>query len=228
MKIIVADGKGKEFYRHVAISRTNSGLRPDEFNLQDNQYHTFETVFDILDNKAVTNWDYSSLKGKTVHTNYATKMEKNGGRGTVTVDVLRLTTMVIKDVQTVRGSNKAKLTLVDLNNKTKYFKEVVFRNTPEAANLSNTDERIYENLFSDGDPFKTPGVRKENMIYIRKGQIRQGFNEAEVRLSRSDEPTSIEDEGKTVVWTFSNVNMPFARVIFDKATMKVTKVTNYR
>ena len=53
VKIIVVDSVGREFYREVAISRINSGLRADEFNLMDNQHHTFETAFDLYEEKKV-------------------------------------------------------------------------------------------------------------------------------------------------------------------------------
>lgn len=225
VKIIVSgktsknDKQEQEFYQYVAISRTNSGLRPDEFNLMGNQNHTFETAFDMKDDFASAG-DYSYLLGQTVCTNYDTKMKDASGKA---VTVARLSAFVIKKV-TVHSNNKyVTLTLQSSTGKTVYTKDVMFNDMPGVSSLEKPEQKVFEKLFIDGDPMSSPDVRRENVADIRRGNIKHGFTETEVRLSRPDEP-QIKDNGDEIIWLYNQYNTQRVRVVFNKETMRVTKV----
>ena len=59
VKIIVADKNGKEFYQNVAMSKTNSGMRDDEF-IMDNKKFTFYGSFELADENIATSKEYAS------------------------------------------------------------------------------------------------------------------------------------------------------------------------
>ena len=225
VKIIVSgktskeDKNEQEFYQHVAISRTNSGLRPDEFNLMDNQNHTFETAFELKEEYASAG-DYAHLLEQTVCTNYDTKMKDRNGKQ---VAVRRLSVFVIKQIEVQSDSKYVKMTLQAKNGEAVYTKDILFANMPEAENIAQPDQRVYEQLFIEGDPFLNPEVKKEHIPAIRRGDIKEGFTEAEVRLARPDEPDVLVEHGN-VVWLYNKYNTRHARVVFSSVTNRVIKV----
>ena len=58
VKIIVEDKDGNEFYQNVAISKTNCGMRDDEF-VTDNAKYLFKNSFELVDDiMAVNSYNY--------------------------------------------------------------------------------------------------------------------------------------------------------------------------
>lgn len=226
VKIIVSgptkkgDKTEQEFYQYVAISRTNCGLRGDEFSLRENQNHTFETAFDMKDDLASAG-AYAGWVGKTVCTNYATQMRNASDK---LVTVARLSVFVIDKISLQSDSRYAKLTLRQANNsKVVYTKDVLFSGMDGTSSFSKPEQRVFEKLFIEGDPTLHPDVKPQHLAAITRGNIQVGFTEAEVRLSRPDEP-SVIDEGDTVIWLYNHYNTRRARVVFSKLNHRVISV----
>ena len=74
VKIIVEDKDGNEFFQNVAISKTNCGMRDDEFIMDEAKYlfgNSFELVDDIM---AINSYNYKTFIGKIIHTKFPTKL----------------------------------------------------------------------------------------------------------------------------------------------------------
>ena len=218
VKIIVSDKDGREFFQNVAISRTNSGLRDDEFNMMDNQFHTFNSAFDMMGDYVMPSWHYKDYIGKKVFLRHATKMTDS--RGTQS-NMSGLTTFKIVDIKSQRGTGAVKMTLCNLTTGANYLKEVYFKDTPGANVVVGKRDNIYEDLFAEGTPGNIAGVRQKNMAAIRQGQIKKGFTETEVRLVRPDDYEVLSDSDTSYIWQFSSPDQKFLRVTFDKRTRLV-------
>ena len=67
VKIIVEDKDGNEFFQNVAISKTNCGMRDDEFIMDEAKYlfgNSFELVDDIM---AINSYNYKTFIGKIMN-----------------------------------------------------------------------------------------------------------------------------------------------------------------
>ena len=120
VKIIVADKNGKEFYQNVAMSKTNSGMRDDEF-IMDNKKFTFYGSFELADENIATSKEYASYIGQTYYTRYRTTMTNEQGKK---VTVMRLSTFTIKAVQAQNGTKYRKLSLKSLKTGEVFYKDV--------------------------------------------------------------------------------------------------------
>lgn len=58
VKIIVEDKNGNQFYQNVAMSKTNSGMRDDEF-IMDNTKFTFKGSFELIDANVAATGEYA-------------------------------------------------------------------------------------------------------------------------------------------------------------------------
>ncbi|MBQ5407962.1 MAG: hypothetical protein IIU12_05905, partial [Prevotella sp.] len=124
VKIIVADKRGNEFYQNVAISKTNSGMRDDEF-IVDNEKYTFYGSFDLMTGETRVSSDYAQYMGKTIYTKYATSMTtKGGGKDNRVVKVPKLMEFRIDGMAPIRNSNYVTLTLTETETGRIYSKDV--------------------------------------------------------------------------------------------------------
>src|SRR5574344_363200 len=145
VKIVVSDAKGQEFFENVAISRTNSGMRDDEF-IMDNVKNTFYGAFELVNaNVSATN-QYAKYVGRNVHTKYITKMTNASGQDKV---FTKNTNFVIKDVQAQSNTNYVKMTLKDRAGNL-FTKQVTFVNDNVAGDIDGYKEDYYDYLFAPG------------------------------------------------------------------------------
>ena len=77
VKIIVEDENGHQFYQNVAMSKTNSGMRDDEF-IVDNEKFLFKGSFDFTDDNMAVSQDIKEYLGQTVFTKIKTSMSSKG------------------------------------------------------------------------------------------------------------------------------------------------------
>ena len=177
VKIIVADKDGREFYQNVAISRTNSGLRDDEYGISNMIIHTFKGAFELpADNMAASSL-YKKYVGQEVFTLYSTTMESAQGK---TTSVARLSTFRIKDIRAQRGTNYVKMTLTGTGSGREYVKQVTFKSESVIGDIAGQHEDYFFNLFATGNPLKLEGVKKEHIADIQKSMVRVGYSENEV------------------------------------------------
>jgi len=224
VKIIVADSNGREFYQNVAISRTNSGMRDDEFDISNMKFHTFKGAFELPDDSLAASGGYRKYVGKTVFTLYNTEMIGQNGQRT---RVARLSTFVIKDVKPQRGSHYVKMTLKGESTGRTYTKEVTFVSQNVAGDIAGQREDLFDNLFAWGNPLTLPGVRQANFADVQKSIVRAGFTEGEVKLALG-EPTGHGEDGRVYTWVYNEPGRPYVRVTFDKATNKVKNITRQK
>ena len=220
VKIIVADENGREFYQNVAISRTNSGMRDEEFEISNKIFHTFRGAFELPADNMAASAAYKKYIGKIVYTNYSTTFGDAQNRAT---KVARLSTFKILDVRAQRGTHYVRMTLRGLGSGKTYMKQVTFVSQDVSGDIAGTHENLYENLFSEGNPMEVPGVKKEHLADIQKGVVRNGYTEAEVEMALG-KPSEREDAANFFAWTYKEVGKPYACVFFDKKTRKVKSI----
>jgi hypothetical protein len=177
VKLIVEDAEGHEFFQNVAISRTNSGLRDEEFG-EDNVKHTFDGSFILIGDAASASGKYQEYVGRSVYTLYKTKMRTKNDE---VEEIPRLTAFKIMAMQVVHGTNMVKMKLVRDNKE--YSKNVTFVRESVVGDIDGEHEDYYFSLFASGNIGQSKGVRQENLADVQKSIVRKGFNEAEVKLA---------------------------------------------
>lgn len=198
VKLIVADNSGREFFQNVAISRTNSGMRDNEFT-GDEVKHTFEGSFDLLGDAALADKEYDKYIGRKVFTLYKTDMKLEDG----TIESIpRLTGFEIKTMHVLGGTHYVKMTL-DRDGKL-YTKQVTFQQESVIGDMAGEHEDYYFNLFASGNVGAVKGVRKEHMNDIRQGVVRKGFNEAEVKLALGNPNRTLKTNKTTYSWVYTS------------------------
>ena len=221
VKIIVADAKGREFYQNVALSRTNSGMRDDEFEISNKKIHSFRGAFELPADNVAASEAYKEYIGKVVYTKYSTTFGDAQNRAT---NMARLSTFKIVDVRAQRGTHYAKMTLRGLGSGKTYTKQVTFVSHDVSGDIAGTRENLYDNLFAEGNPMEVPGIKKEHLSDIQKGLVRSGFTEAEVEMALGKPSAHADTDSNFYTWTYKEVDRPYACVIFDKKTKKVRSV----
>ena len=226
VKIIVAEtgGDKREFYQNVAISRTNSGMRDDEFDISNMKIHTFDGAFELPGDSLAASGGYRNYIGKKVFTLYNTEMFANNGQRT---RVARLSTFTIQDIKAKRGSHYVKMTLIGESTGRKYSKDVTFISQNVAGDIDGQHEDLFTSLFAWGNPLDMPGVRRANFSDVQKSIVRKGFTENEVKLALG-EPTGHGEEKDTYTWVYNAPGRPYACVFFDKATKKVRNIKHLK
>lgn len=224
VKLIVADDTGREFFQTVAISRTNSGMRDNEF-VGDEVKHTFDGSFEIVDDHTLANMEYDKYVGRKVFTLYTTVMtlEADGSR----VKIPRMTGFEIKAMEVITGTNYVKMTLESEGKL--YQKKVTFVQDNVASDVVGTKadgaDDYYFALFASGNVGSIQGVRQKNLPDIRRAIVRKGFNEVEVKMALGN-PSGYGKAAKGVyTWIYnSSMNANRCIVCFDATTKTVVTV----
>jgi hypothetical protein len=220
VKIIVkepdSNGKeGREFFQYVTISRTNCGLRDEDFGRSDYKPHTFQGSFLLLADRMAVSPELQAWKGKNVYTFFDTKMRDDKEKY---VNVDRLTPFVVEDLFKLSDSNLLTLMLKSIKTGKIYSKEVSVTNTKVTGN-----EEVLDELFHEGNPSKLEGVNAANLPFIKKRQVKKGFTEAEVRLALGEPSDITRITAGTYQWVYQYIdtNRPFRAVKFNSKTKKV-------
>jgi hypothetical protein len=182
VKIIVADKKGNEFYQNVALSKTNCGMRDDEF-IVDNAKFLFYGSFDLLTGETKVSTDYAQYMGKTVYTKYATSMTtKGGGKDNRVVKVPKLMAFRIDGMAPVRNSNYVTLTLTETETGRTYAKDVTFINESVTGDIDGQKEDYFGYLFGFGEG-RLRNTNAATRTMIREGRVGMGMTEEEVEMA---------------------------------------------
>lgn len=214
VKIIVADKNGNEFYQNVAISKTNSGLRDDEF-IVDNVKFTFYGSFALATEEAKVSGDYAQYMNKTVYTKYATNMTSTGGNDNRSVKIAKLTTFRIDAMSPVPNSNYVTLALTEVETGRTYAKKVTFTNESVIGDIDGQKEDYFDYLFGVGDaPLK--GSSKANQNMIRQGRVVAGMTEEEVKMAVGDPDKVVDTTEGRYQWIYANTT-PQLIVTFGKS-----------
>ena len=74
VKIVVEDKNGNQFYQNVTMSKTNCGMRDDEF-VADEARYLFNNSFELMDDiMSISSRNYKQFVGKIVHTKIPIRM----------------------------------------------------------------------------------------------------------------------------------------------------------
>lgn len=218
VKIIVADKNGNEFFQNVAMSKTNSGMRDDEF-IMDNTKFTFYGSFELIDGNETAAGQYANYIGKSVYTKYRTNMENEKGEK---VAVARLSSFKIEKVQPQSNTNYCKLTLKSLTTGAIYTKQVTFVNENVAGDIDGMKEDYYSYLFGNGASMAN--VPKAHRQLIQQGKVGVGYTKAEVRLAKGEPNRTAASSNGGEDWIYTDLGQI---VKFNKAG-KVQRVISTR
>ena len=188
------DKTGREFYQTVAISKTNCGMRDDEFTM-DSVKHTFYGAFELANAIMAVSTDMASYRGKVVHTMRQTTMlnERQNRQEKVT----RMMEFTIENVRPLPDGKSATLTLKDNYTAAIYYKDVLF--VPES--LTNPEDNYFGVLFAMGAGKlreTTPATRAA----IRQHRVTFNMTEDEVLMSVGDPDDTKVTEAGTNEWIY--------------------------
>lgn len=219
VKIVIMDKDSIEYFQYVAISRTNSGLRDDEFERSDHKEHSFRDIFMLMADRREVSPTLRQWVNKTVYTMLETSMKDENERD---VRVQRLSVFRVTDIYGFDDTNKVTLTLVGQTSGKTYTKEVSL-----ADSRASGREEVLATLFVEGDPENLPGVRKANMNAIRQGNVQQGFTEAEVRLALGEPSDITRPLNGQYQWVYQYIDTgrPFRSITFSVRTHTVRNAT---
>ena len=200
VKIIVADKNGREFYQNVAMSKTNSGMRDDEF-IMDNTKHTFYGSFELSDANDANANQYAEYIGKTYYTRYRTTMTNESGK---TVPILRLSTFTIKAIKAQNGTQYMKLTLKSQKTGEVFYKDVTFVHEDNVTgDIDGRREDYFGYLFIKGnaDLSKYPA----NIVTaIQQGKVVKGMNKEAVKMAKGSPSRTAKGGNGREDWIYDN------------------------
>lgn len=213
VKIIVEDKSGREFYQCVAISKTNCGMRDDEF-IMDNAPFLFAGSFRLTDDNMAVSADYRQYLNKTIYTKYATSMESLGDGKMRTVKVPRLTEFIIDEMTPRHNSNYVRLRLRESETRRVYFKDVTFVNENVAGDIDGYKEDYFGYLFGVGAG-KLQRTSLTTRTAIREGRVIVGMSEEEVELAVGVPDRTASSSNGRYDWIYKRTNS-WLIVQFDK------------
>lgn len=199
VKIIVEDKKGRQFYQNVAMSRTNSGMRDDEF-IMDNTKFTFKGSFELIDANVAATGEYAKYIGKQVYTKYATTMTDADGKK---ANIARLSSFVIEKVQAQSNTKYVVLTLRGINSGTFYTKQVTFVNDNVAGDIDGYKEDYFSYLFGLGSA-GLKSVPASHRKMIQQGKVGPGYTKEEVRMAKGEPDKTASAANGRMDWIYNN------------------------
>jgi hypothetical protein len=200
VKIIVADEKGNEFYQNVAMSKTNSGMRDDEF-VMDNARYAFYGSFAVLDDMMAVEGDMAEYIGKTIHNKYVTGMITKGDCRERTVHVPKMTTFTIDNITPAGHDGYVTLSLTEMESRRPYFKDVYFYNKEDIVDDEQEKKKYFGYIFAMGE-----GVGKNTSqqarAAIRAGRVIAGMTEDEVLLAVGEPDRVVQNNTGRKDWIY--------------------------
>ena len=190
VKIIVEDATGNEFYQVVAISKTNSGMRDDEF-IMDSIKHTFYGAFELQDAVMKVNKDYRTYIGQIIHNKYKTEMVTKGDGKERHVTIPKMMSFKVDNTLAMPGSEYVTLTLTEVESRRIFYKDVTFKNPAGNPNARTREEEYFGYLFAMGEGQQRETTQAARAA-IQQGRVIMGMSEDEVILAMGEEPTRKE------------------------------------
>lgn len=212
VKIIVEDEDGKQFYQNVAMSKTNSGLRDNEFEL-DNAKFLFEGSFEFTGADMAVSEDVRDYLNQTVHTKYATSMSSKGSGKVRDVKVPRFTGFIIDEIKPIKNTEYYSLTLRETETRRIFYKDITF--SEDVARADNQPEDFFGRLFGMGEG-QLHSTTLETRTAIREGRVIPGMTEEEVELAVGEPVSKIKDSNGTMEWLYNRSNGVLLVVQFNE------------
>ena len=212
VKIIVEDEDGKQFYQNVAMSKTNSGLRDNEFEL-DNAKFLFEGSFEFTGADMAVSSNVADYLNQTVHTKYATAMSSKGSGKVRDVKVPRFTGFIIDEIKPVKNTEYYTLTLRETESRRIFYKEITF--SEDVARANNQPDDFFGRLFGLGEG-QLHSTTLETRTAIREGRVIPGMTEEEVELAVGEPVSKIRDSNGIMEWLYNRSNGVLLVVQFNE------------
>ena len=185
VKIIVEDKNGNEYYQNVAISKTNCGMRDDEF-VTDNSKFLFAGSFELQDAIMAVSHNLEQYLNKTVHTKFTTDMITKGDGRERTLKVPRMTAFTIEAIMPKANSNYFTLTLKETESRRIYFKDVTFVESDNVTgNIDGQRNDYFGYLFAMGQG-RARQTSQAARAAIRQGRVILAMSEDEVAMAMGE------------------------------------------
>ena len=190
VKIIVEDELGNEYYQVVAMSKTNSGMRDDEF-IMDSIKHTFYGAFELEDAVMKVNKDFKTYIGKVIHNKYKTEMMTKGDGKERYVTIPKMMSFRVDNTLAQPNSEFVTLTLTEVDSRRIFYKDVTFKNPAGNPNARAKEDEFFGFLFAMGEG-KSRETSQAARAAIQQGRVITGMSEDEVILAMGEEPSRKE------------------------------------
>ena len=208
VKIIVEDKNGNQFYQNVTMSKTNCGMRDDEF-VADEARYLFNNSFELQDDiMSISSRNYKQFVGKLVHTKFPMNMLNEVTSKMQAIP--RLAEYKIESITPHKTDDKA---TVKLKNTTlgNFFYTECYLDQYKCVDEPN---QFFGALFAPG-PGKKVITSEASRAMIRAGHVGIGMVENEVEMA-AGEPNHIENgKGGQYFWVFQRSNNKLLYVEFD-------------
>jgi len=214
VKIIVEDSKGREFFQNVAISKTNSGMRDDEF-IMDRTKNLFAGSFELQDAIMAVSQNLAQYVGQKVYTKYSTDMISRGDGKERVLKVARLTSFTIENLVPKSNSPYVTLTLKDVETRRVYFKDVTFTNVDDVTgDIDGRREDYFGYLFAMGEG-KSRVTSQAARAAINQGRVILNMSEDEVIMAMGEPNNTVERVAGYHDWIYNRSNGKLFVVKFD-------------
>ena len=214
VKIIVEDKNGNEYYQNVAISKTNCGMRDDEF-VTDNSKFLFAGSFELQDAIMAVSHNLEQYLNKTVHTKFTTDMITKGDGRERTLKVPRMTAFTIEAIMPKANSNYFTLTLKETESRRIYFKDVTFVESDNVTgNIDGQRNDYFGYLFAMGQG-RARQTSQAARAAIRQGRVILAMSEDEVAMAMGEPDDITQGTNGQYKWIYKRSGGKLLVVLFD-------------
>ena len=222
VKIIVEDAHGNQFYQNVAMSKTNCGMRDDEF-IMDNEKFLFAGSFDFSGANMTVSDNVKDYLNATVHTKHPTSMSSKGSGKVRDIKVPRFTGFIIDEIAPIQNSTYYTLTLRETESRRIYYKDVAFKESDAINNpTGSVEEDYFGYIFGMGEG-EARATSKESRAAIREGRVIRGMSKDEVQMALGEPFNMVKDSKGRDQWMYARSNGVILDVWYD-AKGKVSEV----
>ena len=205
VKIIVEDEQGNQFYQNVTMSKTNCGMRDDEF-IVDNEKFLFQGSFDFSDAEMMVSNDIKSYLNQTIHTKVATGMSSKGAGKVRDVKVPKYTGFIVDEITPVKDTRYYTLTLRETETRRVYYKDVAFKEEDvEGNDMATVREYYFGYLFGMGEG-ALRNTSLETRTAIREGRVIPGMSEDEVMMAVGEPYQKMVNSEGVEEWYYTRSN----------------------
>jgi len=207
VKIIVEDKEGNEFYQNVAISKTNSGMRDDEF-VMDKAKNLFANSFELVEDVMnINSYNYRQFLGKVIHTKFPAKMLNEFSRKIQAIP--RLTEYQIEAMTPHKNDDKFTLKLKNTTVGSYFYIDMLLD-----EHLAEDQTEYFGYLFALG-PGKKVETSEGSRAMIRAGHVGIGFSEDETMMAAGEPDKVVLGDNGRYTWVFQRSNNKLLYVDFD-------------
>ncbi len=207
VKIIVEDKEGNEFYQNVAISKTNSGMRDDEF-VMDKAKNLFANSFELVEDVMnINSYNYRQFLGKVIHTKFPAKMLNEFSRKVQAIP--RMTEYQIEAMTPHKNDDKFTLKLKNTTVGSYFYIDMLLD-----EHLAEDQTEYFGYLFALG-PGKKVETSEGSRAMIRAGHVGIGFSEDETMMAAGEPDKVVLGDNGRYTWVFQRSNNKVLYVDFD-------------